>query len=190
MTNSIGIIIVIKGLETHNEKNAQDKHMPRVPSRFRSRPKPFVRAPSGQMKRIKKHRALAKMFVTAGTTQAQRDELANGCAVRLIRIAPRRLFDASESKQSALAAVRDGVADALNVDDRDAEEGGLVAWSYEQEIGPYGVRIELTVLALSDLDERKDRSRNRTRGLRPWLTPETVSNPPHAVPASDENPVL
>ncbi len=60
--------------------------------------------------------------------------------VRLTRIAP-RLLD-GDNLQGALKAIRDGVADALEVDDRDAR----VRWSYNQERGEpkqHALRIEV-----------------------------------------------
>lgn len=141
MTNSSVIIVDIDGIETHNEKSARDKGVKWVRSRLR----PGVCFPvrSTQAKRTAAHRGLARMVVQAKTTMAQRETLAYGCAIKLVRIAPRLLFDVSESCPSALAAVRDGVADALGLDDRDASTGGLIAWSYAQERGPYGVRVEM-----------------------------------------------
>lgn len=58
--------------------------------------------------------------------------------VTLTRIAPRQLD--SDGVPSALKAVRDGVADALRIDDGSP----LVLWTYAQEVGPYAVRIEVS----------------------------------------------
>ncbi len=134
------IAIIINGLRTHNEKSARDYQIRFVLSRTGRR----VALRSGRSKRVKAQRELTALVLRAGTTRSQRELLALACSARLLRIAPRRLHDASESCASALSAVRDGVADALGVDDRDAEEGGVVAWKYAQERGPYGVRIELS----------------------------------------------
>jgi hypothetical protein len=60
--------------------------------------------------------------------------------VGLVRIAPRALDD--DNLQGALKHVRDGVADALGVNDRDPR----VTWQYAQEkgdTGQYAVRIEI-----------------------------------------------
>jgi hypothetical protein len=60
--------------------------------------------------------------------------------VTLTRIAPRRLD--SDNLLGALKAIRDGVADALGVDDADPR----LRWVYQQESGGkgrYGVRIAL-----------------------------------------------
>jgi hypothetical protein len=62
------------------------------------------------------------------------------CMVTLTRIAPRALD--GDNLQGALKNVRDGVADWLKVDDRDAR----VVWAYRQERGKpkeYAVRIEV-----------------------------------------------
>lgn len=70
--------------------------------------------------------------------------MSNGVAlpvcVRLTRIAPRQLD--GDNLVSCFKAVRDGVADALGVDDRDAR----VRWSYNQERGQpkqHALRIEV-----------------------------------------------
>lgn len=135
------ISILINGLRTQNEKNARDTGSRLVASRLR--PGKLIRLRSAQDKRVKHQRGTAALVVRNGLTRTQIATLSTACACHLVRIAPRRLTDKSESCSSALGAVRDGVADALGVDDRDAEEGGAVAWSYGQEQGPYGVRVEL-----------------------------------------------
>jgi hypothetical protein len=68
--------------------------------------------------------------------------------VQLVRIAP-----AAESRpldrdnlQGGLKATRDAVAAWLGVDDRDAEDGGVVTWQYDQRaVQPrtYGVEISV-----------------------------------------------
>lgn len=60
--------------------------------------------------------------------------------VHLTRIGVRKLD--SDNLQGALKHVRDGIADALGIDDgRD----DLVTWTYSQELGKeYAVRIEVT----------------------------------------------
>lgn len=55
------------------------------------------------------------------------------CVVTLTRIAPSAGLD-GDNLQSALKATRDGVADALGVDDRDPR----VEWRYEQRRGKRG----------------------------------------------------
>lgn len=175
MSNTDVIIINIIGLRTRNEKNAPDKWSPRIPSKIS--PSRMVRAPSGHSKRVKQHRWLAKHITLAKLTAAQRHMLANGCSCKLTRISPRRLFDASESLRSALASVRDGVADALGIDDRDAEEGGLIAWTYEQDMGAPEVLIELAPISFPDAVDRMLRSKQRKAGtgiLTPRPIPEEI----------------
>ena len=58
--------------------------------------------------------------------------------IRLTRIAPCKLD--SDNVQRALSAVRDGVADAIGIDDGSER----LTWTYEQEKQhAYGVRIEI-----------------------------------------------
>jgi hypothetical protein len=60
--------------------------------------------------------------------------------VTLIRIAPRELDD--DNLRSALKAVRDGVADALGINDRDKR----VEWIYTQEKHnpkEYGIKVAI-----------------------------------------------
>lgn len=62
------------------------------------------------------------------------------CTVTLTRIAPRELD--GDNLQSALKAARDGVADWLGLDDRDAR----VTWNYGQRKGPakqYSVEVTI-----------------------------------------------
>ena len=63
--------------------------------------------------------------------------------VHLTRIAPRELDD--DNLRGALKSTRDGVADALGIDDRDPR----VRWGYGQERGnvrEYAVRVEVARL--------------------------------------------
>lgn len=61
-------------------------------------------------------------------------------AERVTRIGPRRIKDDHDNLCAAAKHVVDGVADALGVDDGDRSK---VSWTYAQERGGYGVRIEL-----------------------------------------------
>lgn len=63
------------------------------------------------------------------------------CTVTLTRIAPRELDD--DNLRSALKAVRDGIADAIGIDDRNPS----VKWQYCQRKGrarEYGVEVRIT----------------------------------------------
>jgi hypothetical protein len=62
------------------------------------------------------------------------------CSITLTRIAPRRLD--SDNLARSLKAVRDGIADAIGVDDGDPR----LEWRYAQEQGAvreYAVRVEV-----------------------------------------------
>lgn len=64
-------------------------------------------------------------------------------AVTLTRIAPSNGLD-DDNLRGALKAVRDGVADAFGLDDRD----GRIRWQYGQAHGKdYGVRIDMEATA-------------------------------------------
>ena len=59
--------------------------------------------------------------------------------VKLTRIAPSNGLDLDDNLPSAFKGVRDQIAQWLGVDDRDR---ATVRYEYEQERGPWGVRIE------------------------------------------------
>jgi len=77
--------------------------------------------------------------------------------VLLTRIGPRKLD--SDNVAGCLKAVRDGVADALGVDDGDES---MVTWQYAQARGPYGVRVELV-----EVDEDEMRRCREWEGVLP-----------------------
>lgn len=60
--------------------------------------------------------------------------------VTLTRIAPSKGLD-GDNLSGALKAVRDAVAKAMRVDDR---ESARLAWKYEQERGPWAVRVAVS----------------------------------------------
>lgn len=90
----------------------------------------------------------------AARTKAQRRKAQSLCAapaaavglpvaVTLTRIAPSSGLD-DDNLRGALKAVRDGVADAFGLDDRD----GRIQWAYGQARGKdYGVRIDMEAMA-------------------------------------------
>ena len=88
--------------------------------------------------RAAEHRALARMLCT-GPVRG----LPLPLQVTLTRVAPRALDD--DNAQGALKSVRDGIADALGVDDRSPQ----VTWAYRQRRGAvreYGVEISVETI--------------------------------------------
>jgi hypothetical protein len=84
-------------------------------------------------KRAKAVRALARNLI-------KRHVVPLPCSVRLVYVGPRQLDD--DGVASAVKSLRDGVADALGVDDRDPR----VVWVPDQERGgvrEYGARVEI-----------------------------------------------
>ena len=99
---------------------------------------------SKKAKRAKSQRSVTALVVRSALSCS---ELIRGyrmavypLAVKLTRVAPRALDD--DNLRGALKAVRDGVADALGVDDGHAS----IMWQYAQEKGPpktYAVVVEV-----------------------------------------------
>ena len=88
-------------------------------------------------KRAKGHRLSAYMLVRP---MIQRECVSLPCTVRMTRVAPRALDD--DNLRSAIKATRDGIADALGIDDRDPR----VTWTYAQRRGApkqYAVEVEV-----------------------------------------------
>lgn len=76
--------------------------------------------------RTHKQRGQAKLFCGLFGAWWKRDGVA--CELWLVRCAPSSGLD-SDNLRAALKHVRDGVADAMGIDDRDAR----VQWKYSQE---------------------------------------------------------
>jgi hypothetical protein len=111
------ILVTIPGLRLENEANRRDKW--------------------GKIKRAKVARAAALLAVGAADPPGT---LAGPLTVTITRIAPRR-FD-SDGIPASAKAVRDGVADALGIDDGDDR----IVWLYAQRKGGvrvYGVEIAI-----------------------------------------------
>lgn len=72
--------------------------------------------------RAKNQRIVSRLALTAKVKG-----MSLPCAVTLTRIAPRQLD--GDNLQSAFKSIRDGIADALGVDDRDSR----IEWKYLQE---------------------------------------------------------
>lgn len=86
-------------------------------------------------KRAKEVRSLAKMLVLR-----QYQSSPWPLAIRLVYVGPRQLDD--DGVASAVKSLRDGVADALGIDDRDPR----VVWVPDQERGgvrEYSARVEV-----------------------------------------------
>lgn len=76
------------------------------------------------------HRMVARTYLVAslGTHGLEAEDLLElGVVITLVRRSPRELDD--DNLRSALKAFRDGVADAMGVDDRDPR----ITWAYAQE---------------------------------------------------------
>ena len=92
---------------------------------------------SKRARQAAEHRALARMLLTAPWRAAR---LTLPVRVTFTRVAPRALD--GDNLQASLKATRDGVADALGVDDRTP----LVMWTYDQRRGKvreHGVEISV-----------------------------------------------
>lgn len=108
-------------LRTCSENNMREHHMARA-------------------RRRKQQRITAALM-----TRVTANQLGLPCSVKLVRIAPSNGLD-GDNLQGALKAVRDGIADAFEVDDRDPR----LTWVYDQRRGPYSVEVTLMPVALSD----------------------------------------
>ena len=83
-----------------------------------------------------KRARIVKAERKAGFLLAPRSGWMLPCVITLTRIGPRRLD--SDNLAAIFKALRDGIADRLEVDDGDPR----VTWRYAQERGKYGVRVE------------------------------------------------
>lgn len=102
---------------------------------------------SRRASRAATQRGLARLLV-GRTLRLHAVETAGALEITLVRIAPCRLDD--DNLAAACKAVRDGIADALGLDDGDAR----LTWHYAQRRG--GVReyaVEVTIQSLPS-DER------------------------------------
>jgi hypothetical protein len=97
-----------------------------LPSGANLREHPLARA-----KRASMHRNVGFLLVAANAPPALPVE------VLLVRIAPRALDD--DNLTFAFKGIRDGVADAYGVSDRDPR----ITWRYAQEKGAAAIRIEI-----------------------------------------------
>lgn len=98
--------------------------------------------------RMAKRQRLAARLLTHAFVgfQLLADIKARGAVVRLSRISPRRL-DTGDNEATAFKSIRDGIADALGVDDRDAR----ISWVYSQAQGkPPRVLVSIEAAAVSE----------------------------------------
>jgi hypothetical protein len=94
---------------------------------------------SEKAKRTKTERRITGDSVRVALNQWDSGDLTTrNWSIHLTRVSPRKLD--SDNLQRALSAVRDGVADALGINDG----SDRLTWTYEQEQQhAYGVRIEI-----------------------------------------------
>lgn len=98
-------------------------------------------SPGGGMQRASKAKAERRDMRLACLAGLNRATPKPPFRITLTRIAPRKLDD--DNLRGGLKHVRDGVADALKIDDR---ESPMLSWDYAQERGrpkEYGLRIEI-----------------------------------------------
>ena len=89
---------------------------------------------SKKARRVKHHRSTARLL-----TQTAARATALPVVVTLTRIAPSSGLD-DDNLRSALKAIRDGIADAYGLDDRDPS----ITWRYAQRRGTtYAVQVEI-----------------------------------------------
>ena len=89
--------------------------------------------------RAKKERGLAKAAVQNALWKDMLDPMPSKIVVTFTRFAPRTL-DVADNDSSAFKHVKDGVADAIGIDDRSK----IYKWKYEQEKSKdYSICIEI-----------------------------------------------
>lgn len=93
-----------------------------------------------KMSRVKQQRHLARLTMQAAWSRGWDALLVEpgGLVVCLHRAAPSDGLD-DDNLRAALKAVRDGIADAMGIDDRDKR----VRWAYAQSRGPYSVSVRV-----------------------------------------------
>ena len=91
-------------------------------------------------RRAREQRQAARLLVRAANNLADASVSSDPITITLTRIAPRRLD--SDNLAGSLKAVRDGVADALGIDDGSSR----IEWRYAQRKGnphEYAVLVEI-----------------------------------------------
>ncbi len=89
-----------------------------------------------RQKRAKAQRSTAGVVILAALRAPGTRRVTFPATVTLTRLAPSQGLD-SDNLAGSQKHVRDGIADALGIDDRDPR----VTWLYDQERGPWGVRV-------------------------------------------------
>ena len=93
-----------------------------------------------RQKRAKFQRSMSALILNVPITAQKLDKSTEPLTVTLTRLSKSRGLD-SDNLASSQKHVRDGIADALGIDDRDPR----VTWQYAQERAKeYGVRVEIT----------------------------------------------
>ncbi len=100
---------------------------------------------SAKAKRAKAHRTAARLAVGRPLRERNWLTLGGRVVVTLTRVSPRALD--SDNLASAFKNCRDGVADALGIDDGDDR----LAWHYAQAKGTQAVRIGLECVERAEM---------------------------------------
>jgi hypothetical protein len=82
------------------------------------------------------------------------------CAVHLVRVAPARHRLDDDGAVAAVKSIRDEVARLIGVDDGDAR----VKFTVAQEVGPWGVRVEISYQLGGAVLPERQRPRPKKRG--------------------------
>jgi hypothetical protein len=104
--------------------------------------------------KVKRQRLAANWALVAAVKPLQRAQLLEAArlVVTLTRVAPGTL-DREDNLTAGFKAVRDGIADALGLNDRDSR----LRWHYEQAKGGrgvYGVKVQLEAMDVDGYAER------------------------------------
>lgn len=98
-------------------------------------------------KRAKEQRLAAWVLAMAATGPSLPFGGGDRVSVHLVRVGPKELD--SDNLARALKAVRDGIADAIGLDDGDKR----ITWTYGQEKGPRGRHEVLAAMEVTQHDQ-------------------------------------
>jgi len=90
-----------------------------------------------KMNRVKRQRTAARLATMQAMRGQTADTMPGKITVYLCRVGKRKLD--SDNLAGSFKAIRDGIADALKIDDGDER----IEWHYRQERGEYGVRVSV-----------------------------------------------